>query len=171
VKWIAFPLHPEIPEEGVSLEELFRGGTVDIPSVLARLRQVAGELDLPLCERPRVYNTRRATELGKWAEEQGRGDAFHEAVFRAYFAEGLNIAETKVLRRICSGVGLDPDDAEAVLAEGSCRAAVDEDWLYAARQGITAVPTFLYSGRAVVGAQPYEVLEKLVTVARQGRGD
>jgi predicted DsbA family dithiol-disulfide isomerase len=153
----------------MALEELFPRGTVDIPSVLDRLRQVAGELRLPLCERTRVYNTRRATELGKWAQEQGRGDAFHDAVFRAYFGEGLNIGDMKVLKKICSPLGLDPDVAEGVLVEGSCRAAVDADWLYAKRLGITAVPTFLAAGRAVVGAQPYEILEKLVTLAR-GKG-
>jgi len=87
--------------------------------MLGRLKQVADELKLPLCERKRTYNSRRATELGKWAEVQGRGDTFHEAIFRAYFAEGLNIADLSVLKKICSRINLDPDEAERVLAEGS----------------------------------------------------
>lgn len=134
--------------------------------MLDRLRQVAEELDLPVRERTRVYNSRRATELGKWAEEQGRGDDFHDAIFRAYFADGLNISDVAVLRETCSRLGLDPDEAERVLAEGGCRNAVDDDWNYARGLGVTAVPTFLAAGRAVVGAQPYEVLERLVKRAR-----
>ena len=66
--------------------------------MMDRLRQAAEELDLPVRDRARVYNSRRATELGKWAEAQGRGDAFHDAIFRAYFAEGLNISDVAVLR-------------------------------------------------------------------------
>lgn len=128
----------------------------------ARLKQVAEELNLPLCERTKVYNSRRATELGKWAEERGRGDAFHDAVFRAYFAKGLNIADVAVLKEICAALHLDPDEAERVLAHGTYKKAVDDDWLYAARLGVTAVPTFLAAGRAVVGVQPYEELEKLI---------
>jgi predicted DsbA family dithiol-disulfide isomerase len=134
-----------------------------------RLRQAAEELDLPVRERTRVYNSRRATELGKWAEAQGRGDAFHDAIFRAYFAEGLNISDVAVLREICSHLDLDADEAERVLAHGDYRLSVDNDWDYSRGLGVTAVPTFLAAGRSVVGAQPYEVLERLVQVAR-GQG-
>ena len=135
--------------------------------MLNRLSQAADELGLPVTERTRVYNSRRATELGKWAEAQGRGDAFHDAVFRAYFAEGLNISDVAVLREICSRLDLDPDEAERALAEGEYKNAVDEDWDYSRKLGVTAVPTFLAVGRSVVGAQPYEVLERLVQVARK----
>jgi len=135
--------------------------------MLDRLRQVAEELNLPVRERTRVYNSRRATEMGKWAEAQGRGDAFHEAIFRAYFAEGLNISDVGILRQVCARVGLDPEEAERSLTQGEYRSAVDDDWDYARRLGVTAVPTFLAAGRAVVGAQPYEVLERLVRLATE----
>ncbi len=130
--------------------------------MLARMKEVADRLHLPVCDRLRTYNSRRATELGKWAEEKGCGDAFHDAVFRTYFAEGLNIADPAVLKEVCSRLGLDPEEAEQVLAEGTYGQAVDEDWSYSRELGVTAVPTFRVGGRTVVGAQPYEVLEKLI---------
>jgi predicted DsbA family dithiol-disulfide isomerase len=135
--------------------------------MMARLKQAAEELSLPVQERTRVYNSRRATELGKWAEAQGRGEAFHDTIFRAYFAGGLNISDVAVLREACSRLGLDPDEAERVLAEGECASSVDEDWDYARKLGVTAVPTFRAAGRTVIGAQPYEVLERLVTLAKE----
>ncbi len=134
--------------------------------MMDRLRLVADELALPVRERTRVYNSRRATELGKWAEAQGRGDSFHDAIFRAYFAEGRNLSDVAVLRETCSHLGLDPDEAERVLPQGEYRTSVDNDWDYARRLGVTAVPTFLAAGRTVVGAQPYEVLERLVQAAK-----
>ncbi len=112
-----------------------------------------------------TYNSRRATELSKWAEDLGQDDAFHAAVFRAYFAEGLNIADISVLKDLCQGIGLDPHEAERVLAARAYKKAVNDDWAYSRSLGITAVPSFLASGRSVVGAQPYDVLEKLVRLA------
>jgi predicted DsbA family dithiol-disulfide isomerase len=135
--------------------------------MMARLKQAADELDLPVRERTRVYNSRRATELGKWAEAQGRGEAFHDAIFRDYFAEGLNISDVAVLREICARLGLDPDEAERVLTEGAYTSTVDEDWDYARKLGVTAVPTFRAAGRTVIGAQPYEVLERLINLAKE----
>ena len=148
---------------------MFGGQPVNIPAMLGRLKQAADELGLSVTERTRVYNSRRATELGKWAEAQDRGDAFHDAIFRAYFAEGLNISDVAVLRETCSHLDLDPSEAERVLARGDYRTSVDEDWDYSRRLGVTAVPTFLAAGRTVVGAQPYEVLERLVQAAIKAR--
>ncbi len=67
IQWRAFPLHPEIPEEGLTLEELFAGRRVDIEAMRLRLRKVAEELGLPLGNRKKTFNTRLAQELAKWA--------------------------------------------------------------------------------------------------------
>ena len=85
----------------------------------------------------------------------------------AQFAEGLDISDVAVLREISSRLDLDPDEAERVLAGGDYRRSVDDAWDYSRKLGVTAVPTFLAAGRSVVGAQPYEVLERLVQVARE----
>ncbi len=163
---MAFPLHPETPEQGQSLEELFAGRPIDINAVLTRLKTAAEEVGLPLTQRNMTYNSRRATELGKWAEAMGKGDGYHDAVFRAYFADGLNIADIDVLKGISRDTGLDPDAVEEILGKGIYKKAVDDDWAYSRKTGIRAVPTFLMNGRMVEGAQPYEVLKRLVNRER-----
>jgi predicted DsbA family dithiol-disulfide isomerase len=154
-------LHPETPEDGLTLQELFAGRDVDIPAVFDRLKSVAADCGLPFGPRTMTYNSRRAQEVGKWAESRNRGDAFHMAVFKAYFAEGLNIAKIPVLVEIGESVGL--KGVEDVLSQETFKEAVDIDWKHSRRCGITAVPTFAAGGRMVVGAQPYGVLEQLVT--------
>jgi predicted DsbA family dithiol-disulfide isomerase len=139
---------------------------VDIPGMLARLRQVAREQNLPFGERKMTFNSRLAQELGKWAENQGRGDAFHHAVFLAYFERGENIARQPVLLQICSAVGLDPAAAQAVMDQRSYREAVDRDWHRSSQMGITAVPTFVLNGQRLVGAQSYAELEGMVLSAK-----
>jgi predicted DsbA family dithiol-disulfide isomerase len=164
VKWIAFPLHPETPDEGRTLEELFAGRDIDIPSMLDHLKKVAADCGLPFGTRTKTYNSRRAQELGKWAESLNKGDEFHVAVFKAYFAEGLNIARIPVLVDLTESLGL--IGAEEVLSKGTFKEAVDQDWIYSRSCKITAVPTFVANGRMVVGAQPYKVLEELITLTR-----
>jgi predicted DsbA family dithiol-disulfide isomerase len=130
-----------------------------------RLKTVAAELGLPWGTRTRTFNSRRAQELGKWAESLNQGDAFHLTVFQAYFVHGLNIGKISVLAELAQSVGLDGRRAEEVLAAGSFREAVDRDWEYSRACRITAVPTFLADNRTVVGAQPYQALEELVRAA------
>jgi predicted DsbA family dithiol-disulfide isomerase len=133
------------------------------------LKQVAAELGLPWGMRTRTYNSRRAQELGKWAEALGKGGEFHKTVFQAYFADGRNIADISVLKEIAEKLGLDGQMAEQALAERTFKAAVDRDWEYSRTCGITAVPTFMIEGRKVIGAQPYQALEDLVRAAGGNR--
>ena len=147
------------------MDELFAGRGIDIPALLEHLRRVAAECGLPLGMRQKTFNSRRAQELGKWAESLGRGEDFHLAVFRAYFVDGLNIAKVAVLTELVEAMNLDGDEAQRVLTEETFKQLVDQDWAYSRTNGITAVPTFIADGRTVVGAQPYEALEKLVIAA------
>ncbi len=130
--------------------------------MLAHLRQTARQLNLPFGDRRMTFNSRRAQELGKWAETEGCGPAFHQSVFRAYFADGLNIARLSVLSEIVESIGLSGREAKNRLAGGDFRKAVDRDWQRSRSMGITAVPTFNLGGRQLVGAQPYAALADLV---------
>jgi len=162
IQWRAFPLHPDTPEEGLTLDELFAGRGLDIDQMMSRLKKVADELGLPLGKRKKTYNSRLAQELGKWAESKGQGDEFHDAIFRAYFVDGRNIGQVEELVGLAESVGLPGEEAKTVLQSRSFRKEVDSDWQRAHEMGLSAVPTFMIDKQAVVGAQPYEVLEQLL---------
>jgi len=165
LRWSVFPLHPEIPEQGMELAELFAGREEQIKSMQARLLHLAAEERLPLTERSRTSNSRRAQELGKWAEEQGQGTPYRIAVYRAHFVEGRNIALVNELVRIAEAVGLPGKKAREVLSTKSFAGTVDADWRRAGELGITAVPTHLCGPRKLVGFSPYEDFVRLI-----GRG-
>lgn len=166
VQWIHFPLHPDTPAAGKSLAELFAGRGYDIPKMQAQMRARMAAEGLPYGERKMTYNSRLAQELGKWADEQTGGEAIHDALFRAYFVDGRNIGDPAVLVDIARSVGLDEAQAREVIEKRTFKAAIDADWQKAAAYGVTGVPTFVAGRSGVVGAQPYEVLEKLVEQAR-----
>lgn len=129
---------------------------------MERLKTVANDLGLPIGNREKTYNSRLAQELGLWAETKGAGDAFHMAAFKAYFAEGKNIAQVPVLIDLAVSVGLSAESAEDVLVNRSFKASVDKDWAISRELAITAAPTFLMNQDRVVGAQPYELLESFI---------
>jgi len=128
----------------------------------ARLMQVARTEGLPFGHRDKTYNSRLAQELGKWAESKGRGKVYHDAVFHAYFAEGKNIGKIAELTALVGRLSLPEEEARKVLEERSFKELVDRDWQRSYRMGVSAVPTFLVGGQFLVGAVPYEALEKLL---------
>jgi predicted DsbA family dithiol-disulfide isomerase len=113
-------------------------------------------------ERNMSYNSRLAQELAKWAEGKGKGEAISDALFRAYFVDIKNIGKAEVLAKIAEENDLSPQEATDVLLSRSFKDAVDEDWQRCASLGVNAVPTFLAGRYLMVGAQPYEELERLV---------
>jgi len=166
LKWTAFPLHPEIPAEGVTLEQLFAGRRVNIPEMLQRLEQTASRLGLPFGARRMSFSSRRAQEAAKWAESRGKADEFHHAVFRAYFVDGKNLHEMETLSAAARSIGLDGETLDEVLRNKTFKTAVDQDWLRSHHLGITAVPTFRMNGENLVGAKPYDQLAAFLTAQR-----
>jgi predicted DsbA family dithiol-disulfide isomerase len=163
VEWVHFPLHPETPPEGLALADLFRGRSPEQRKAMqAQMKARMDAEGLPYGERTHTYNSRLAQELGKWADTQPGGEAFHDAMFRAYFVDARDISKPDVLLEIVQQVGLSVDGAREVMEKRTFKDAVDADWKLSRQYGITGVPTFVVGNRGVVGAQPYEVLEQLV---------
>jgi predicted DsbA family dithiol-disulfide isomerase len=161
IRTTLFPLHPDTPVEGLPLEELFEG-RVDLDASHERMSRLMAEEGLPFARRSHTYNSRKAQEMAKWAERLPGGELIHEALYRAYFVDGANLADVERLVRIADSLGLPRDDARRAVESGDYADPVDQDWLRSRRFGVTAVPTFVVGGRGVVGAHPYEVLERLV---------
>ena len=132
--------------------------------MLDHLRKTADDLGLPFAARTRTYNSRMAQELGLWARDKGKGDAFDRAAFTAYFSSGLNIGNHSVLIDLARDIGLPVKEAKEVLYDRTYAEKVDKDWADSHLKGITAVPTFIMGQHKLVGAQKFESLADLVTL-------
>ncbi|MBW2250503.1 MAG: DsbA family protein, partial [Deltaproteobacteria bacterium] len=129
--------------------------------MMQNLRKTAANFGLPLGNRQKTYNSRLAQELGKWAETEDTGDAFHTEAFKVYFVDGKNIAKLSVLLDLAEFTGLNREEAESVILNRTFKKAVDEDWALSGKIGINAVPTFIMNNDQLVGAQSYSALERL----------
>jgi predicted DsbA family dithiol-disulfide isomerase len=161
-RFTVFPLHPDTPEEGMELSQLFAGHESYIDAMQAKLMQVAATEGLPLTKRTRTYNSRLAQELGKWAETKGLGGQFHREVYRNFFVDGSNIARVEVLVKIAETAGLPTDEARKVLEARSYAHVVEADWQRSRELRITAVPAYLFDGKKLVGFGSYDDFVHLI---------
>jgi len=136
------------------------------PEIIARNRKMKVNMDregLPFNpDRDMSYNSRMAQELAKWAATKGMEEKITDALFRAYFVDVKNIGKADVLAQIAEANGLPADEATNVLLNRTYKDVVDEDWRRCAAYGVNAVPTFLAGRYLMVGAQPYEELDRLI---------
>ena len=166
VQLVHFPLHLETPAEGRTLRDLFNCGPEEIEAKNTRMKGLMETEGLPYSERSHTYNSRLAQEIGTWAETQDGGNAIHDKFFQAYFVDCRNVGDVEVIIDVVKSVGLDEQEARAVLDERRFKDAVDADWAKSHSYGVTGVPTFVCDGpdgrQGLVGAQPYEGLQQLM---------
>lgn len=158
-----FPLHPDTPQEGKTLQQLFPGRSeAQFDEMYQRMKGLCEAEGLPYGKRTHTYNSRLAQELGKWADTQDGGAALHDALYRAYFVDARNIGDVDVLLDLVEKAGLPVEEARTVLTDRTFKDAIDADWSRSHQVGVTGVPTFVAGGYGVVGAQPYEALAQLI---------
>lgn len=99
---------------------------------------------------PQPY-TRKAFLGLQYAVEHGQGDAYVDAVLRAFFQQDRDIGETDVLKAIVAGLGLDPLGLDAVLASPLHGERHDDALRKAYEAGIRAVPSVAIGNRLFSG--------------------
>lgn len=99
----------------------------------------------------------------KYADSQGKGDAFHRAVMHAYWQEAQDISKLDVLKRIAESVGLNTDNFASVLENPIYKDEVSANIALAREYGLDGVPALVFANKyLVMGAQPYNVLTQVV---------
>ena len=155
--WKGFEIHPETPTEGVPLSSFMPG---IISNLEVRIRALAEEIELEMKMPEKLSNSRLALLGGEFAREEGKLEAYHEAVFVAYFQRGEDIGDIEILLDIASEIGLDRDSFRSSLASEQHFAALRESRKQATSLGLSAVPSYLFEdGGIVVGAQPHDLLK------------
>ncbi len=117
---------------------------------------------------PFGIDSRPALVGAKFAEAQGVGEAFHDAVFRAYWQDAQNIEDLDVLAELATAVGLDRDQFLAALDDPHYQEAMLADVQQAFQFGLSGVPALVYNNKYLVsGAQPYELLAEVAEKAAE----
>ncbi len=164
-----FELNPDMVAEGEdSIEHLMRKYGIDESQVRANgevLRQRGEAVGFPfnLDMRKRVWNTFDAHRLLHWAELEGADKqlALKQALFKAYFLDGLSPADHELLVRLAADADLDAERARAILASDEFTDEVRATERMFTQAGIHSVPAIILNRQHLIsGGQPPEVFER-----------
>jgi len=169
IRFHPFELNPQMAPEGENLREHLAAkyGTTPEGSRQARERLTAlgDELGFAFsyADDMRMVNTFRAHQLIHWADTLGRGPDLKMALFKAFFTDNNDLNDVDVLVENAAEIGLDPDEARAVLEDGRFADAVrQEEQLWVSR-GIQGVPAVILNQRYLVsGAQGVDNFSAIV---------
>lgn len=112
---------------------------------------------------PMNINSRPALDAEKYAEAQGKGKAFHEAVMHAYWQQAQDIGDLNVLQEVAASIGLDSENFSSKIESPEFDAQVSADIALANEYGLDGVPALVFADKyLVMGAQPYNILKQVV---------
>jgi predicted DsbA family dithiol-disulfide isomerase len=111
-------------------------------------------------------NTIDSHRLIRWAEAQGVQDDVVERLFIAYFENGEDIGDIRILSDIADLCGMDGTEVADRLESDADIALVEREDKLAREMGVTGVPAMIFGNKiAVSGAREPEVLAAVMDKA------
>ncbi len=111
-------------------------------------------------------NTSLAHEATAYAKEKGRDGEFHHAAARAYWEQGVDLGDRKVLQSIAQESGLDWADLSAALDSGRFRQYVLDEHQAAKDLGVFGTPTYRVNGGDTdFGDKSVEAMQEMIEKA------
>jgi predicted DsbA family dithiol-disulfide isomerase len=163
IVWRGFQIHPDWPAEGMPAAEFRREMSPQTRrAIWSRIQEMAETVGLEMTPPTILTNSRLALEAQEFAAEVGLGEIFAERVYRAYFTEGLNIAQPDIVRRLAADVGLDPLELENALESQRYGLRLKNNAMVAHNRNVDGVPTFFVGDYPLVGAQSEDVMRQIL---------
>lgn len=173
IRWHPFLLDDTIPTEGIDFRTFMtarKGLTEQELTRLFSYARQAGEragVKLDFDNMPLAVNTTLSHRLIALTPEANKS-AVVEAVYQAYFEDGLNIGEVETLVNLAKSFDIDDRKLRQQLSGDAALAEVVTESNAARAQGITSVPFFRINDRINVnGSQSTEVFIQALQQAMQ----
>ena len=168
VRHRVFQLQPDITGVVPTSEHLANKYRIDKAKVAEMQANVCSIADSEgLCyqlENTLSGNTADAHRLILWAETIGRDDDLLEALYSAYFEKSKPVFSHEDLLAITDEIGINRDDASALLQSDEFMERVKEDQALASSLGVNGVPFYVVDMKfGISGAQPQEVFDQIFT--------
>ncbi|HEX4027613.1 MAG TPA: DsbA family oxidoreductase [Rhizomicrobium sp.] len=166
VKWRPYRLDPTVPKGGMDRQAYMRAKFGDDPMKIVEMHKLIAaegakdgiEFDFTaITRRPDTLDSHR---LIRWSEAIGVQDEVVERLFIAYFENGEDIGDIRVLADIC---GMDGVEAARMLESDTDIALVEREDQIAHEMGVTGVPAMIFGGKlALSGAREPELLLSVI---------
>ncbi len=166
VVYLPYLLDDKVARPSVPLRPYMRKKHGEDPSpsfARAEREALVGGVKLDFTKVEIYPNTVAAQTLVRHSHGRGTQRALMKALFRAYFLDAEDIGRPEILLSIAAEHGFGRQEARTILADERELAQTQSDAVESQRQGVTAVPFFVFEQRDVLmGLQTAKILEKLI---------
>ena len=169
VKWRPYQLDATVPRGGMDRQVSMRMKFGEDPMKIVEMHKLIaaeGEKDgiaFDFAAIQRRPNTLDSHRLIRWAEAANVQDDVVERLFIAYFENGEDIGDVRILADIADMSGMDGIEVARMLEGDTDLALVTREDQIAREMGVTGVPAMIFGNRlAVSGAREPEVLASVI---------
>ncbi|HRA87421.1 MAG TPA: DsbA family oxidoreductase [Planctomycetaceae bacterium] len=162
VKWHPFQLNPAMPKEGISRREyrIRKFGSwersMELDAKIIAVGTTEG-IHFAFDKMEQTPNTVDAHRLIWLADQHGCQGEVVEALFRAYFIEGIDIGNQQTLIDVAAELGLDRQSVETMLNSEAGLEVIAQAGELSQRHDVTGVPFFIINNAITLsGAQAPE---------------
>ena len=167
VRWHAFQLNPDMQPEGIERYEYVKNKFGDrADSIYERVSGVGQDVGIAFKfdQIKRQPNTIQAHSLIAACDSVDGQERMVETLFQAYFLEGRDLTDPKVLVEIAITAGMSPFVAEECLSNEALMQETRDSDQQAREMGVTGVPFFIFNRKVgVSGAHESESLFQAMT--------
>lgn len=164
--WHPLEIHSDTPLEGKELSSMFPKSQLE--AMTSNLRLYGKSYGIEFNNLSILSNSHLSLLAGEFAKENGKLQAYNEAIFKAYFTENKDIGDKTVIEELLRKINLDPADFAAALSHGKYEPELKKTQEEASIFGIQSTPTFIINNKyAIVGAQPIDAFkEALINIEK-----
>lgn len=161
VRWRPYQLEPGIPRDRIDPRPATTLGSARLGAARDEIVAAGRELGLTfafdkILRAPNTLDAHRLVRLAKIGGLQGK---VIERLFKAFFCDGIDIANRASLVELGTEAGLDRDAVVGLFARRDDLLSVEEELATTRRLGVTTVPFFIFGDDVVVpGAGSREIL-------------
>lgn len=162
VRWRPFELNAEMPREGLDRKQYrsAKFGSWEKSLMLDTQVHEAGEavgLDFHHDRMAKTPNTLSSHVLVRLALDAGLQNSVVDAIFKAYFTDGLDVGDVDILADIGASCGMNRDRAVEMLADDGLRYDVKAEATAFSEAGVNSVPSIMLNRHLLLnGAQAPE---------------
>ncbi|MES2254411.1 MAG: DsbA family oxidoreductase [Pseudomonadota bacterium] len=171
VRYRPYRLDPSVPKGGLEREAYLtakfgkNGGVAEAQKVIAAEGAKEG-IEFDFAAIRRAPNTLDSHRLIRWAALTGAQDEVVERLFAAYFENGEDIGDIRILADIADVCGMDGAQVADMLESDQDLALVEREDQLAREMGVTGVPAMIFANKvAVSGAREPQVLTMVIDKA------
>jgi predicted DsbA family dithiol-disulfide isomerase len=177
VRYRPYRLDPSVPKGGLERDAYLtakfgkNGGVEEAQKIIAAEGAKEG-IEFDFAAIRRAPNTLDSHRLIRWAALTGAQDEVVERLFAAYFENGEDIGDIRVLADIADTSGMDGSQVADMLESDQDLTLVEREDQLAREMGVTGVPAMIFANKvAVSGAREPEVLTMVIDKALEMAGE